>query len=316
MDLRQLECFLAVADELHFRRAAARLYMRQSTLSENIRALEHALGTPLFERTSRRVQLTHYGEMFRAEAGPAILRLKDAVHSVKELAAGRRRSMRIGFFGGGFYELYRPLVAALESVFPHTVVEFIELTYANHFSAVVDGTVDVAFCRLPLGADGLRHGPVIMRDQIVLCVPKGHRLEKERLVDPEWLAQEKTLRIPAQFVNQEWRDFYFPQRTPGGQPTGTGPIVRTLREALDAVSAGQGVLFLAKRAANYYASPQVSFVAIDYPSMSSALVWRAADDRQFIGRLNEVLVQIAREDGALPPLEKVPVDNWTVANHL
>lgn len=158
MDLRQFDCFLAVAETLHFGRAADALHMSQSSVSEAIKALERTLGGPLFERSSRRVALTPLGETLKRGAGPAVILLKSAIDDCRRQASGKPRHLRIGFLGGGFYELYRPLVSEFKAAHPSVELEFVELTYVTHYAAVADGSVDVAFCRLPLGADGLCHG--------------------------------------------------------------------------------------------------------------------------------------------------------------
>ena len=110
MDLRQFDCFLAVAETLHFGRAADALHMSQSSVSEAIKALERTLGGPLFERSSRRVALTPLGETLKRGAGPAVILLKSAIDDCRRQASGKPRHLRIGFLGG-FYELYRPLVS-------------------------------------------------------------------------------------------------------------------------------------------------------------------------------------------------------------
>ncbi|QOT78043.1 LysR family transcriptional regulator [Cupriavidus basilensis] len=300
MDLKQLECFLAVARELHFGRAAEKLNVSQSSVSEAVKALEHALGGLLFDRTSRRVALTPLGETLRKGAAPALIQLKASIEDCKQQAAGKPRLLKIGFLGGGFYELHQPFVTEAKAAHPEIELEFVELTYVTHFAAVSDGTVDAAFCRLPLGADGLRHGPVIMRDQRLLCVPQDHPLATTGLVDPELLAQERLVRMVPGSVNQEWQDYHFPRHTPQGKPIGEGPVIRTIREAIAAVGTRQALLMLTKRAASYYATPQIAFVEIDLPAMPSALVWRADDRRPILQELDALLLRIGRRYGIAP----------------
>lgn len=297
MDLRQFDCFLAVADTLHFGRAAEALHMSQSSVSEAIKALERALGGPLFERSSRRVALSPLGETLKRGAGPALIMLKSAIEDCKRQSSGKPRHLRIGFLGGGFYELYRPLVTEFKAAHPNVELEFVELTYVTHYAAVADGSVDVAFCRLPLGADGLCHGPIILRDQRMLCVPHDHPLASAPLVDPERLAEERLVRMVPGSVNQEWQDYHFPRHTPKGRPIGDGPVVRTIREGIAAVNTREGLLMLTKRAASYYATPQIAFVEIDLPAMPSALVRRVDDLRPILQELDALLLRIAERYG-------------------
>ncbi|MFY0479829.1 LysR family transcriptional regulator [Achromobacter marplatensis] len=297
MDLRQLECFLTVAETLHFGRAAETLHMGQSSVSEAVKALERVLGAPLFERSSRRVALTPLGETLKLGAGPAVIMLKGALDDCKRQAAGKPRHLRIGFLGGGFYELYRPLVSEFKAAHPYVELEFIELTYVTHYAAVADGSVDAAFCRLPLGADGLSHGPIVLRDQRMLCVPHDHPFAAATLLDPEVLTNERLVRMVPGSVNQEWQDYHFPRHTPKGRPIGDGPVVRTIREGLSAVNTRQGLLMLTKRAASYYATPGIAFVEIDLPAMPSALVRRADDNRPILQELDALLLRIAERHG-------------------
>src|SRR3984893_3861624 len=101
VELRQIDCFLAVATELHFGRAAERLSLAQSSVSEAIRSLEHEVGGQLFVRTSRRVQLTPLGEKFRLGVEPAALILRATLEDCRKTALGQTNRLRIGFFGGG-----------------------------------------------------------------------------------------------------------------------------------------------------------------------------------------------------------------------
>ncbi|MBR7652220.1 LysR family transcriptional regulator [Brucella oryzae] len=300
MELRQLECFLAVAQELHFGRAAEKVGMSQSSVSETIKSLEKIIGGALFDRTSRRVSLTRLGENLKNGSEPAIIALRAAYMDCKRQAAGKLRQLRIGFLGGGFYELHSPLVMEFAEQHPDIELEFVELSYLNQFSAIADGTVDTGFCRLPLGIDSLQHGPVVMRDQRMLCVPDGHPFTRFSLLNPEYLAEETLVRITPGSVTEEWDNFHFPKHTPYGKPIAQGPVVRTIREAIAAVASRQGLVMLTKRAGNYYTTPGISFVEIDLPPTPSALAWRRNDLRPVILDLNAILVRIAKRYGTMP----------------
>ena len=97
-----------------------------------------------------------------------------------------------------------------------------ELTYVTHYAAVADGSVDVAFCRLPLGADGLCHGPIVLRDQRMLCVPHDHPFTAFTLLDPEVLGDERLVRMVPGSVNQNGRTIIFPATRPRDARSATG----------------------------------------------------------------------------------------------
>src|SRR5512146_179898 len=96
-DLRQARAFLRVAEDLHFGRAAAKLFMTQPALSRTIRALEEAVGVALFERSTRRVRLTAAGEAFAAECRLALGHLDLAAHAARNAAAGREGHLRVAY---------------------------------------------------------------------------------------------------------------------------------------------------------------------------------------------------------------------------
>ncbi|MGF7123014.1 LysR family transcriptional regulator [Rhodococcus sp. AG1013] len=300
MNLRWLDCFFALAKELHFGRAAATLFIGQSTLSESIRNLEDHLGGRLFDRSSRRVELSDFGRRALESLQPVCLELVSTVDRCRAMNSGEKVPFTIGFLGGGLYELHQPFVREFAEEFPEVALSFTELNYRTHFSALADGDVDLAICRLPLGASGLTSGPVVLRDQRVLCVQSGHPLAERTLVDPEELAELKMCRIPPESTDVGWQDYHFPRTTPSGTPIASGPTITTIREGIAAVSAGEGSLMITKRAVDYYGTPNVDFVAIDLPSMPSALVRRTNDHRPILAKVDALLYKIAQRFGTAP----------------
>ncbi|MFJ6530547.1 LysR substrate-binding domain-containing protein [Streptomyces longwoodensis] len=146
MELRHLRYFVAVAEERHFGRAAARLHVTQSTLSTQVQNLEREVGGPLLARTSRRVELTEAGKLLLAEARRALAQADRALSVARKSVNGEIGEVRIGFSG----------VAVLEGVLPadlrrfhraHPRVELLltELPPAAQIQGVRDGTLDIAY---------------------------------------------------------------------------------------------------------------------------------------------------------------------------
>lgn len=281
MELRQIDCFLAVAKDLHFGRAAERLSLAQSSVSEAIRSLEHEVGGQLFIRTSRRVQLTALGEKLRLGVEPATLVLKATLEDCRKTALGQTNRLRIGFLGGGLYELTLPFVRHLKSKF-NIDVEWVELSILDQFEAVAQSDVDAAFCRLPLSHDGLVQCAVVFEDKRKLIVPAGHRLASRSLVHPEELADETLPTLPDDHQLGAWAAVHFPDHTPLGKPIKHGPIASTVRECLAIVETGQAVVIMGARAERYYSNPGVRFIEIDLPPVETALVRRRADRRRAV----------------------------------
>jgi len=302
VDLRQIDCFLAVATELHFGKAAERLHLAQSSVSEAIRSLEHEVGGRLFIRTSRRVQLTDLGAKLRLGVEPAALVLRATLEDCRKTALGKSSRLRIGFIGGGLYELTLPFVRQLKAKF-NLDVDWVELTPLDQFEAVASGKVDAAFCRLPLSRDGLVQSVILFEDSRKLVVPVGHRLADKTLVDPEELAHEILPTLPDDHQIGAWAAIHFPDHTPAGRPIARGPVVTTPRECLAVVESGEAVVIFPARAERYFSNPGIRWIDIDLPPVATALVRRRADRRRVIGDLEKCSRDIAEGllDSPTPP---------------
>lgn len=191
MDLepRLLRYFIAVAEERHFSRAAARLHLSQPPLSYAIRQLESTLGVRLFERTSRHVALTDAGHVLYREA-QALLRQSEAIGTlVQRVNAGLRGRLRIGFVGSMLYRGMPDLLAAMRAALPDVEHVLTELNSHDQIEAVRRGEQDLGFihanpappevCTLDLVAE-----------PFVLCVPAAHPLAKRQRVRLAALAGE------------------------------------------------------------------------------------------------------------------------------
>ena len=286
MDLRQIDCFLAVATDLHFGKAAERLSIAQSSVSEAIRALEHEVGGPLFLRTSRRVQLTSLGGKLRRGAEPAALVLRATLEDCRKIALGQSNRVRIGFLGGGLYDLTLPFVRHLRNKF-QIDVDWVELSLLDQFEAVAAGKVDAAFCRLPLSGDGLVQGAVLFESKRKLVVSTEHRLANRDSIDPEELALETLPTLPDNHQLGPWIAFHLPDHTPSWRPIARGPIIETVREMLAVVKSGEVVALMNAEAERYYSDPGIKYIDIDVQPTGTALVRRRADRRRVIMDIEE-----------------------------
>ncbi|WP_312932363.1 LysR family transcriptional regulator [Stutzerimonas nitrititolerans] len=179
MELRHLRCFVAVAEELHFARAAERLHMEQSPLSRTIKDLEYRLGVQLFERTTRRTRLTWAGTVLLQEARRVIAVVEQAKASVKSAAAGSRGQLRVALSDGVPQSRLASLLALCREEDPDVEIFLRELPSATQVRGLRDDLFDVGLAQTTNQADGLLAIPV-WHDPLVVVLPARHQLLAHR----------------------------------------------------------------------------------------------------------------------------------------
>ena len=194
MELRHLRYFLAVAEELHFHRAATRLHISQPPLSQQIRALERELGVTLLERNRRRVTLTVAGESFRDDARSILAAVERASERARHIARGSLGTLSIAFVGSAMFSPTLPDILR-EFRTGHPDVELIlrELPTTAQLHALVGGELDVGVIRGPVAEseiDPELELMTIQRERLVAALPAGHRLAARRRLRPEDLRGE------------------------------------------------------------------------------------------------------------------------------
>lgn len=184
-----MRCFVAVAEELHFGRAAQRLHISQPPLSQTIQALESRLGVTLFERTRRRVALTHAGSVLLERARALLRDAEQAAVAAQRASRGEIGRLTIGF-----------ILAATHSLLPETLREFrrrmpeVELTLKEmpireQVAALADGAIDVGFLRPPVDTAAIA-AQTLVREPFVVALPEGHRLARHASLPLASLAEE------------------------------------------------------------------------------------------------------------------------------
>src|SRR5882672_1017707 len=200
-DLRQLRYFIAVAERLHFGRAAAALHISQPPLSRAIQALEERLGVALFARTRRRVELTAEGARFLEEARRLAAQLETAVTELQGMAAGERGRLRIGFVSLADYGVLPGLLKAFKAARPGVQLALREMLSPEQSLALAAGELDSGLLLPPVSeAEGLEH-LVVQRERFVAALPARHRLAATRgpLAMGE-LAGERFVMVPREIA--------------------------------------------------------------------------------------------------------------------
>lgn len=175
VDIRQLRYFQAVAEELHFGRAAARLAIAQPALSRQVQQLEEELGTPLLRRTQRRVELLPAGALLLERSRAIQQELARTLADVRRTGAGELGRLALGFIHSSTYGLLPSVIRRFRQLYPGIQLELHEMPITAQHAALVRGTIDLGLLRVQPAPAELEVVPV-MADPFVLAVPARHRL--------------------------------------------------------------------------------------------------------------------------------------------
>lgn len=172
-DLSQLRCFVTVAEEMHFGRAAARLNMTQPPLSRQIQVLEHIIEAKLLDRTSRSVRLTAAGRSFLPEANRILKLAESASQAARRIAMGKTGSIKIGFTAAAAYGFLPELIAACRTRLPEVDLSLKEMVSSDQLEALVSGQIDAGLLRPPVARSELVSARVVA-EPLLVAAPDGH----------------------------------------------------------------------------------------------------------------------------------------------
>lgn len=306
LDLRVLSYFVAVAEELHFGRAAARLHVAQPSLSVQIRKLEHTLGATLLLRNSRHVQLTEAGEVLLEEARRLLANAERIVDLTREAAhgSGKGRFM-VGFQANAAAELTPQILTAFQTLHPHVRVEMRSFDFGDPYVGLADGSVDVAFVRPPLLVQDWLGIETLFIEPRVLVVADSSPLAQHKQISVEQVLTEPFV---ARKAPESWRDFWLAADARMGEPVRLGAEVATVDECFEAILAARGLAFSQASTQRYYDRPGLAFVPVtDIPPATLSIAWRTDVDSQPV----RDFVDTAR---VLASFNRVP-NAWTPTSH-
>lgn len=194
MELRHLRYFVAVAEELHFARAAARLGMEQSPLSRAIKDLEQDLGVSLFERTTRSTRLTFPGEVFLRDARSILANVLIATQSAREAADGRKGRLRLSLGDGLATDRVSRFLAGLRVALPEVELRLLELPSAQQLASLRAGQLDLSIMLRDVDEDDhdLR-AVTLWSEPLAVALPANHPLAAAESVDVGALTGQATI---------------------------------------------------------------------------------------------------------------------------
>lgn len=307
VELRELRVFLTLAEELHFGRAADRLALTPSRVSQTLRGLETRVGGRLFDRTSRSVRLTPLGVEFRGRIAPAYELLQQAFEETREIATGVAGGLRLGMYtpvNGGPH--LTEIITTFERRFPACHVDVTDTSgRRDQIAWLRRAEVDLLAIRLPLRDPDVTVGPILSREPRIVAVAADHPLAAAGAVDLDTLADYPLSEVPTLPVGL--KETFLPDRTAAGRPL-RRVVVHSLPEALMRVAGGELVhATVPSFLDHYYRQPGVVAVPIaDLPPSETALTWLSARRSDKIEAFAQIAADVrARTAAPLdPPAER------------
>ncbi|TAJ86945.1 MAG: LysR family transcriptional regulator [Reyranella sp.] len=284
MDLHQLRCFVAVADELHFGRAARRLEMMPSALSRDIRLLETSLGTSLLLRTTRNVMLSQDGAAFVDDARALLARADALAAEVRERGRRQSRSLiRVGAIDTAAAGLIPPLLHDFREQRAAVAVQLVEDKTVRLVPKLLSGRLDVAFIRPPARLDRRIETMMLFHETPVVAIPSRHRLAGRRRLSIEALADEPMI-VPDRSSRPHSHDLTIKLFQRAGLRPRVSQIAEEKQTIVQLVAAGLG-LAIVPRWASRLGMAGVRFVplasreanALDLLPMAAAWLRNARD---------------------------------------
>jgi LysR family transcriptional regulator, benzoate and cis,cis-muconate-responsive activator of ben and cat genes len=301
VDLRGLRYFIAVAEELHFSRAAARLHLDQPTLSRHIRRLEDGLGVKLLERTTRSVSLTEAGEEFLGRARDVIASADVAVNAARDAAAARTAVLRVGMMA----HAAEPLRSRAFNLFAerHPSVELKPRSYpfVDPACGLESGETDVALVWLPIEHPQIETERLFEEPRYFI-VANDHRLARKRAIRREDVEDEPFFTWPESWglspTAMKWGDFFQLDPKIDGTRRVGGAQVHDEDEWLDALVRGRAISTAPASAKTYYPWPGIKFIrAQGIDPAVVAVAWRRDEINPLVTNFLEIVREVRDANG-------------------
>lgn len=195
MELRHLRYFLAVAEELHFGKAAEKLHIAQPPLSQQIRQLETMLGFQLFYRTKRNVQLTEAGQVFLEETQQIFQQLEEAIEKGRQTNRGETGRLAVGFVSSAVYKILPPILRRFRTSVAGVSLELHELTSDRQIQWLQEGKIDIGFVRPPIAWADFEIA-AMFQESLIVALPESHSLCDRDKISLSLLTNESFIIFP------------------------------------------------------------------------------------------------------------------------
>ncbi|QNN40375.1 LysR family transcriptional regulator [Pedobacter roseus] len=261
MELRHLLYFKTVAEELHFTRAANRLFISQPPLSRQIKELEEELQVQLFKRSNKQVTLTNAGKYFMAEVDALFARLEESKELVRKIHTGVSGELKIGYISSVYQSHLAEILKSMQKEFPYLKTSLFEVPTLTQIKELEEGRLDVGILRAPVLSEKLKVESLFF-DPFVVVIP---------LTDQEFLSEEAFVNFlktsPFIFFNKDFAPQYNQKLIEICQRMGFTPDItheaNNVHSILQLVEAGLGVSILPSSLKNQYAQLKVAYITLD-----------------------------------------------------
>ncbi len=297
MELRDIEIFLTLAEELHFGRTAARLHVSQARISQSVKQQERLIGAALFSRTSRMVKLTPVGEQLRSDLLPLYHGISTSLQRARLAAKGVADTVRVGMIPSFANDL-RPVWDTFRTRHPQWSIRIVPNSFLDPFSPLRRREVDALIAWLPVEEPDLVAGPVVYTEPRVLATAPDHPLTQHERVSVEVLGNDHGVATARPHLPEYWEDAYIPFQTASGRPIANRLHVNNFEEILMLISTRQMVHPIGAHAIRYFARPDITYLPLaDAPDIRWGLIWRSDNESPLV----EALAQVVRHAGTLTP---------------
>jgi DNA-binding transcriptional LysR family regulator len=288
MELRHLKYFVAVAEELHFGRAAKRLHIAQPPLSQQIMNLEYELGVKLFDRTRRSIQMTDAGVYFLKEAQQLLLHVEQAAETARRIYRGQAGRLIVGFVGSVIHTFLPEGLRLFRERFPDVELVLQELNTAEQIKSLHAGRIDVGFLYLD-AQDSLLASQQLSQAPLMVVLPKKHALASRKSLDIRELAQEPFI-ANTRSSEPVVRDAFISLCHSAGFSPKIAQEAGHVQTVLGLVASGLGACLLPDFIKNIR-RPGVRYIPLSGspPAVKLAVVWRGDDPSTLVKSFVKVI---------------------------
>jgi DNA-binding transcriptional LysR family regulator len=301
IEIRHLRYFVAVADELHFGRAAQRLHIAQPPLSRQIQALETELGTQLFRRDRRRIQLSGAGRAFLPAARAALIEFDRALSVVRRAVATAVDQLRVGYGWSVTFEVLPAVAQTLRQRHPEIGLVAQQMWNVDLVEALLAATIDVGVTRYPARVPQLAY-ETIRSEPVVVLVPSSHPLAARSPTPLASLATEQLIMFPRELAPEFYDELVGICHSAAFEPSVLSDSFHTAWD-LDLLASGSGVaLAPAGVTSNTPAGVTIVQLAPPVPRLTMTVCWRRDAHSSALEAFVSTAREVAEERGWLAAL--------------